>query len=222
MNAQFLERAMEALMQGLGITLKVFLFALVLGLVVGLVVALMRISSSKILKVIARVYVDLIRGTPIIVQLFFIYFGINAFAGKNDLDFLSMSNMTAGIITVGLNAGAYFSEIIRAGIQGVDKGQVEAARSLGMSKTQTMIKIVLPQAFRRMIPTLVNQSIISLKDTSLLSVIGLADITQRGEMLSAATYKSFETWIVVAAFYLVLVWILSMIGSFLERKFDIK
>lgn len=143
----------------------IFVIAIILGFLMGLLVALLRLAPIKILNWIVKVYVDAIRGTPFIVQLFFIYFGVNS------LNLISLDSTTAGIITVAINAGAYFAEIIRAGIQSIDKGQTEAARSIGFTGAQTMRYIVLPQAFRRMLPTITNQSIISLKDTSLLSVI---------------------------------------------------
>lgn len=216
MDANFIERAIGVLNIGGVLTLKIFISAIVLGFLVGLITALMRTSKILILKAISRVYVELVRGTPLLVQLFFIYFGLNT------LEYVNLSAVQAGIITVGINAGAYLSEIIRAGIQGIDKGQLEAARSLGMGKTKTMIYIVLPQAFRRMLPAFVNQCIISLKDTSLLSAIGIAEITQQGEMLASDTYMFFETWIIVGIYYLILSWILSMIGTFLERKYEIK
>lgn len=216
MDMALLDRLMPALMQGLTMTMKIFVIAIIAGFILGLVVALMRLSKIWIVKSIASVYVTVIRGTPMIVQLFFIYFGINS------LDAISLDNVTAGILTLTLNAGAYFAEIIRAGILAVDKGQVEAARSLGMSKTKTMTLIVIPQALRRMVPTITNQSIISLKDTSLLSIIGIADITQRGDVVASATFQSFEVWTIVGCVYLVIIWILTLIGSYIERKYQIK
>lgn len=216
MDMVLLDRLMPALMQGLTMTMKIFVIAIIAGFILGLVVALMRLSKIWVVKSIASVYVTVIRGTPMIVQLFFIYFGINS------LDAISLDNVTAGILTLTLNAGAYFAEIIRAGILAVDKGQVEAARSLGMSKTKTMTLIVIPQALRKMVPTITNQSIISLKDTSLLSIIGIADITQRGDVVASATFQSFEVWTIVGCVYLVIIWILTLIGSYIERKYQIK
>src|SRR5690606_41169226 len=124
--------AFPYLMEGLQVTLYIFAIAIVIGFLIGLVVALFRLAPLKILNWIAKIFVDAIRGTPFIVQLFFIYFGLNS------LDFISLDNTTAGIVTVAINAGAYFSEIIRAGIQSIDKGQTEAARSLGLNSTQNM------------------------------------------------------------------------------------
>ncbi|ACB61161.1 MULTISPECIES: amino acid ABC transporter permease [Exiguobacterium] len=203
-------------LEGLQITLYIFIIAVIVGFLIGLIVALMRLSPLKILNGIAIVYIDVIRGTPFIVQLFFIYFGLNS------LEWLSMDRMYAGILTVAINAGAYFAEIIRAGIQSIDKGQTEAARSLGMTGRQTMTQIVLPQAFRRMLPTITNQSIISLKDTSLLSIIGIADLTQQGQVQQATTFEPFIVWTVVGLMYFVVIYLLSLLGKFLERRFTLR
>ncbi|HCN58159.1 MULTISPECIES: amino acid ABC transporter permease [unclassified Exiguobacterium] len=203
-------------LEGLQITLYIFIIAVIVGFIIGLIVALMRLSPLKILNGIAIVYIDVIRGTPFIVQLFFIYFGLNS------LEWLSMDRMYAGILTVAINAGAYFAEIIRAGIQSIDKGQTEAARSLGMTGRQTMTQIVLPQAFRRMLPTITNQSIISLKDTSLLSIIGIADLTQQGQVQQATTFEPFIVWTVVGLMYFVVIYLLSLLGKFLERRFTLR
>lgn len=203
-------------LEGLQITLYIFIIAVIVGFIIGLIVALMRLSPLKILNGIAIVYIDVIRGTPFIVQLFFIYFGLNS------LEWLSMDRMYAGILTVAINAGAYFAEIIRAGIQSIDKGQTEASRSLGMTGRQTMTQIVLPQAFRRMLPTITNQSIISLKDTSLLSIIGIADLTQQGQVQQATTFEPFIVWTVVGLMYFVVIYLLSLLGKFLERRFTLR
>nr|WP_251047754.1 amino acid ABC transporter permease [Planococcus sp. ISL-109] len=203
-------------MEGLQVTLYIFGIAIVIGFLIGLIVALLRLAPLKILNWIAKIFVDAIRGTPFIVQLFFIYFGLNS------LGFFSLDNTTAGIVTVAINAGAYFSEIIRAGIQSIDKGQTEAARSLGLNPTQTMRHIILPQAFRRMLPTITNQAIISLKDTSLLSVIGVADLTQEGRIQASATFDAFNVYLILGIIYFVVIYLLSMLASFVERKFVLR
>lgn len=203
-------------MEGLQVTLYIFGIAIVIGFLIGLIVALLRLAPLTILNWIAKIFVDAIRGTPFIVQLFFIYFGLNS------LGFFSLDNTTAGIVTVAINAGAYFSEIIRAGIQSIDKGQTEAARSLGLNSTQTMRYIILPQAFRRMLPTITNQAIISLKDTSLLSVIGVADLTQEGRIQASATFDAFNVYLILGIIYFVVIYLLSMLASFVERKFVLR
>jgi len=211
-----IRNAFPYLMEGLQVTLYIFVIAIILGFLIGLVVALLRLAPIKILNWIAKIFVDAIRGTPFIVQLFFIYFGLNS------LGFFSLDNTTAGIVTVAINAGAYFSEIIRAGIQSIDKGQTEAARSLGLNATQNMRFIILPQAFRRMLPTITNQAIISLKDTSLLSVIGIADLTQEGRIQASATFDAFNVYLIVGIIYFVVIYLLSMLASFVERKFVLR
>ncbi|WP_214859905.1 MULTISPECIES: amino acid ABC transporter permease [Exiguobacterium] len=213
---EVVKTAFPFFLEGLQVTLYIFIIAVIVGFLIGLVVALMRLSPSKILNGIAIVYIDVIRGTPFIVQLFFIYFGLNS------LEWLSMDRMYAGILTVAINAGAYFAEIIRAGIQSIDKGQTEAARSLGMTGRQTMVQIILPQAFRRMLPTITNQSIISLKDTSLLSIIGIADLTQQGQVQQSTTFEPFIVWSVVGLMYFVIIYLLSVVAKFLERRFTLR
>ncbi|NYE03291.1 polar amino acid transport system permease protein [Bacillus niacini] len=208
--------ALPILLKGLQVTLYIFLIAILLGFLIGLVIALLRLAPLKILNWIAKIYVDAIRGTPFIVQLFFIYFGINS------LQFISLNSTTAGIITVAINAGAYFAEIIRAGIQSIDKGQTEAARSIGFTGAQTMRYIILPQAFRRMLPTITNQSIISLKDTSLLSVIGIADLTQQGQIQASATFEAFKIWLAVGVIYFIVIYLLTLLANFVERRFQLR
>ncbi|MDP1417709.1 amino acid ABC transporter permease [Peribacillus simplex] len=208
--------ALPILLKGLQVTLYIFVIAIILGFLIGLVVALLRLAPIKILNWIAKVYVDAIRGTPFIVQLFFIYFGVNS------LNLISLDSTTAGIITVAINAGAYFAEIIRAGIQSIDKGQTEAARSIGFTSTQTMRYVVLPQAFRRMLPTITNQSIISLKDTSLLSVIGIADLTQQGQIQASATFEAFKIWLAVGVIYFIIIYLLTLIANFIERRVQVR
>lgn len=208
--------AMPMLLDGLQVTLYIFAIAIVIGFLIGLVVALLRLSPLKILNWLAVIYVDAIRGTPFIVQLFFIYFGINS------LQILSLDSTTAGILTVAINAGAYFAEIIRAGIQSIDKGQTEAARSIGFTASQTMRFIILPQAFRRMLPTITNQSIISLKDTSLLSVIGIADLTQQGQIQASATFEAFTIWLAVGVIYFIVIYLLTLLANFVERRFQLR
>ncbi|NHM32866.1 amino acid ABC transporter permease [Neobacillus terrae] len=208
--------AIPLLLKGLEVTIYIFIIAIILGFLLGLLVALFRLAPIKILNWIAIVYVNAIRGTPFIVQLFFIYFGINS------LHFVSLNSTTAGIITVAINAGAYFSEIIRAGIQSIDKGQTEAARSLGLTGSQAMRHVILPQAFRRMLPTITNQSIISLKDTSLLSIIGIADLTQQGQIQASATFEAFKIWLTVGVIYFIIIYLISALASFVERRFELR
>lgn len=208
--------ALPYLVQGLKVTLHIFFFSIIFGFLIGLVVALIRLTPFKIFNWIAKAFVDIIRGTPFIVQLFFIYFGMNS------LEFISLDRTVAGILTVSLNAGAYFSEIIRTGIQSIDKGQTEASRSLGLSQAYTMRAVILPQAFRRMLPTITNQTIISFKDTSLLSIIGIADIVQRGKVQASTTFQHFEIWLTVGVIYFIVIYVLSLLSSLVERRFELR
>ena len=209
------KESLPSLLSGLAVTLKVTIISVCFATILGLFFGLMSISNSKVLKLIASIYVDIIRGTPLIVQAFFIYFGL-----PSALSF-KMSAITAGVITIGANAGAYMAEIFRAGILAVDKGQLEASRSLGLSYGQSMQKIILPQAVRKMIPAIINQFIISLKDTSLLTVIGIRELTQSGEIIVASTYKAFEIWTIVGAFYLIIITAISYTSRFIERRLRI-
>ncbi|NHN32218.1 amino acid ABC transporter permease [Paenibacillus agricola] len=202
-----------SLWSGTLMTLKITAVALVAASVIGLIVGLMNISRIKTLKVAAIIYIDLIRGTPLIVQAFFIYFGL-----PSVLD-IRITALAAGLIALSLNAGAYMAEIFRAGIISVDKGQMEAARSLGLPYGRTMIKVILPQAIQRMIPAILNQVVISLKDTSILSAIGIRELTQSGEIIIASNYKAFEIWGMVGMMYLVIITLLSYASRRIERYF---
>lgn len=216
MNTELLiKQSMPALLSGLKVTIEITIIALIIATIIGLIVGLMNISSNKILKVIATIYIDIVRGTPLIVQAFFIYFGLPA-----ALDF-KINALAAGIIAISFNAGAYIAEIFRAGILSIDNGQMEAARSLGLPYSTAMRKIILPQAIRRMIPALINQFIISLKDTSILSVIGIQELTQSGEIVIASTFRSFQIWSVVGIMYFIIIMILSVFSRRLERRLSI-
>lgn len=197
---------------GIGMTLGMTLFSLILAMILGLVSCLFAISNVKILRGISHVYVDLIRGTPLLVQIFMIYFGLTS-----ALQF-RMPAFTAAVIVLSLNAGAYSSEIFRSGIAAVNKGQMEAARSLGMPYSKAMYRVILPQAFRIVVPSLVNQFIITLKDTSILSVIGVVEITKTGQLIIANNFESFKTWCIVAICYLIVILPLSKFSKMLERR----
>lgn len=204
--------SIPVLIEGLKMTLIIASSSLVFAMLIGLLVSLLRLSGKKALDILARGYIDIIRGTPLIIQAFFLYFGVP------DLLNIRIGNLTAGIIIMSLNAGAYMSEVFRGGILSVDKGQTEAARSLGLSEGKTMRKVILPQAVKNMVPAFINQMIISLKDTSLLSVIGLGELTQRGQIVVAATYNSFEVYFIVGVMYFVLIKAISLFGEMVERR----
>ena len=207
------DRYME-IVRGLGNTLLITFFALLLGVAIGLVVALCKVTASenkklKILDVIAEVYLTVIRGTPVVLQLMIWYFIILASA-KNPIP--------VAILGFGINSGAYVAEIFRAGIQAVDSGQMEAGRSLGLSYAQTMRKIVLPQAFKNVLPALGNEFITLLKETSVAGYIAVHDLTRGAYNIRNATYSSFPPLIGAALIYLIIVMILTSLLSRLERR----
>lgn len=207
-----IKSSLPALFVGLGKTLLYTLISLFFAFILGLIFGFMKVGRNKWLRGIATVFVDLFRGIPLIVLAFFIYFGIPQALG------FTMPLFLAAILTLSLNAGAYVTEIIRGGIQSIDRGQMEAARSLGLPYRKAMIKIIIPQAIRVMIPAFINQLVITLKDTSILSVIGLVELTQSGKIVIARTFASFDIWLTVAVMYLVVITILTKISSRLEGK----
>ena len=208
-----LERAWPFLSAGFQVTIEIFLVSIILGLVIGFVACMMRLSKFKILNAIAWVYIWLIRGTPMIVQALVVYFGLpQAIPGFHPTPFM------AGVITLSLNAGAYLTEIFRSGIQAVPKGQTEAARSLGLSSGRTTFKIVLPQAVKIAVPPMVNQFIITLKDTSILTVIGLAEIVNKATQYVSVRYDYFETYLLVGAFFLAFTSLLMILAHYMEKR----
>jgi His/Glu/Gln/Arg/opine family amino acid ABC transporter permease subunit len=205
------------LLRGMGVTVETTVIALVFATALGLLFCFCQLSRFAALRVTARSYIWLVRGTPLLVQTFFIYFGVPQLIQSFGVDF-RLSPFAAGVITLTLNAGAYIAEIFRGGIEAVDPGQMEAARSLGFSHTRAMFRVVLPQAVRISIPNFVNQFIISLKDTSIISVISLADIVYEAKIYIGRTMQSFATWTIVGLFYLVIIALLSQLSLFVEKK----
>lgn len=202
----------SALSSGLVTTIWITLVSFIIAMIIGIVIGLMRSSQSVILSSIGLVYVDIMRGVPLLVLAFFIYFGIPQMTGIN------MSASIAGILTLSLNAAAYVAENVRGGIQAVAKGQREAGRSLGLSYGTTMRRIILPQAFKIMVPSFINQFVITLKDTSILSVIGLVELTQTGRIIIARTYQSGSMWLIIGLMYIILITILTKISNRLEKE----
>lgn len=207
------------LLKAMGQTLIMAFYSLCFASIIGLIFGMLSVLKSRVCRFISRIFVDVIRGVPMIVLAFFVFFGV-PYAAKN---LLHISNFTlpalqAGIICLSLNCGAYMSEIIRAGILSVDVGQMEAARSLGLPYRSAMAKVVLPQAIRTMIPSIINQFIITLKDTSILSVIGFPELVNSAKNVVANTFMSFQTWLIVGVMYLIVITILSRIARYLEKK----
>ncbi|MEJ2471847.1 MAG: amino acid ABC transporter permease [Desulfuromonadales bacterium] len=201
------------LLWGLWTTLWISAAASVFGLIIGLITGLCRVSRNLTLRNLAITYIELIRGTPLLVQIFIFYFFLGTV--------LDISRILAGISALAIFAGAYVAEIIRAGIQSIPKGQMEAARSLGMTVPQAMIHIILPQAFKRTLPPMAGQFISLIKDSSLVSVIAITDLTKSGREVITSTFATFEIWFVVAFLYLLLTSVLSQVISWVERRLSV-
>jgi His/Glu/Gln/Arg/opine family amino acid ABC transporter permease subunit len=217
--SRVIQQGVPLLLDGIKLTIGISILSILIGMVIGLITCLMGMSKSKILKSIAAIYVWIIRGTPMLVQAFLVFFAMPQVIQLVVPDFRIVA-FQAGVITLSVNVGAYMSEIFRGGIQAVPKGQTEAARSLGMTHVQTLRRVVLPQAFKISIPSIVNQFIITVKDTSILSVIGLGEIVNKAKTYVGSTYQFFATYILVAAFYLVVISILMIISKQVEKKFS--
>lgn len=212
MDFELIQRALPILLMGAGVTIEITAFSVAIGFFIGLFVGIARISQFKILQIMAAVYADCIRGTPLLVQIFLIYFALPMAIGQRVEPFI------AAVAACGINSGAYVSEIFRAGIQAINVGQMEAGRSLGLTWWQTMRFIILPQAFKNILPPLGNEFIAMLKDSSLVSVIGFEELTRRGQLIIAQTYGSFEIWMTVAVLYLIMTMAISRIVAFLEKR----
>ncbi|MGI5971260.1 MAG: amino acid ABC transporter permease [Oscillospiraceae bacterium] len=214
-----INEATPLLLYGIRMTVLVSVVSILIGILIGFFSCLMSISSFRILRAISGLYIWLIRGTPMLVQALIVYFGFPQLV-QLIIPGFRLGPFSAAIITLSLNAGAYISEIFRGGIKAVDVGQVEAARSLGLSSARTMIKVILPQAFKIAIPSMVNQFIISIKDTSILSVIGLAELVNKARVYVGASYQYFATYSLVALYYLVVISILMILMKKVEKKLN--
>ena len=203
------------LLTGVKLTILITIFGLLIGFALGALSGLMKISRNIVLRKIAGIYIESIRGTPIMVQVMFIYFGLPLALG------MRIPPMMAGIAAIAVNSGAYIAEIVRGAFQSIERGQTEAGRSIGLTHFQTMYYVIWPQAFRRMIPPLGNQFIISLKDTSLLVVVGVGELTRTGQEIIASNFRAFEVWLTVAIMYLIMTLSLSRVLNYIEKRMDI-
>ncbi len=220
--------SLPVLLLGAVKTLQITTISVFIGCILGLAAGLARLSQRRILRFLATCYVDFIRGTPLLVQVVIVYFGIPQVLREIQSYLVNAYGITpffknipvflAAVIACSLNSGAYVAEIFRAGIQSIDKGQMEAARSLGMTHGQAMRYVILPQAFKRVIPPLGNEFIALLKDTSVLSVIGFEELFRRGQLIVGATYQAFQIYLTVAFIYLVMVIAFSRLVDYLERR----
>ncbi len=194
------------------VTLKFTFLSTIMGFLGGFILALITLSKKRILSFLAKAYISVFRGTPLLVQLMLIYFATPQLTGY------TISPLEAGVLSFGLNSAAYISEALRGGILSVDRGQWEASMSLGVPTWRFVLDVILPQAVKNALPSLVNESIMLLKDSSLVSVIGVADTLRWADLIQAKTFRAFEAFIVAAAVYYVLVMLLNFIGAWLEKK----
>lgn len=200
------------LLKGVPYTLLISFGGLAIGFLIGIFFGLLRISPMKWLRWPAVTYIEIFRGTPVLVQVLFIFYGLPQLLGG------PIDAVTAGIAAIAVNSGAYISEIVRGGVQSIERGQREAGLSLGLSRVQTFRHVIWPQAFRRMIPALGNQGIISIKDTSLFAVIGVGELVRQGQIYIATTFNALEVYLMVAVMYLIITLSLSIALRMLERK----
>ena len=198
-------------LKGAGITIVIAFFAVIFGTVLGLLLSLMKLSENKILRFIAGAYIEFVRGTPSLVQIWIVYLGLSNIG-------LNLPDLVTGIIALSLNSGAYVAEIIRAGINSIDRGQKEAADSLGLTYRETMKSIILPQAIRNVLPALSNEFITLLKETSVAGYIGIIELVKAADIIASGTYNYFFPLIIIAIIYLILTIGLSKLLTIFEKK----
>ena len=214
-EASVMWESVPVLMNGAKLTIYITLIGLFFGFILGALAGIGKISKNKFINRMTNIYVESVRGTPLMVQVMFLYFGLPLALG------MRVPPMTAGIVAIAVNSGAYISEIVRGAVQSINVGQTEAARSIGLTNFQAMTYVIWPQAFKRMIPPLGNQFIISLKDTSLLVVIGVGELTRQGQEIIAVNFRSFEVWMTVALMYLVMTMTIAKLLHLLEKRLRI-
>lgn len=205
-------KKMPLLIDGTLLTLQLTSIAVSLGFIIGTIAGMGRLSKNRIIKSISAIYIDFIRGTPLLVQILLVYMGLPQIIGR------PVPAMVAAIVSLSVNSGAYVAEIVRAGIQSIDKGQMEAARSLGMNHNQTMFQVILPQAFRRIIPPLGNEFIAMLKDSSLVSVIALEELMRKAQLVYTRDYRPFDILFAVSIIYLIMTLTISQFVRYSERR----
>jgi len=223
LDFSFLKDYYMFFINGAKITILLAILTIIFGVILGVLLALMRISRNPILKGIAAVYIEFIRGTPIMVQLFIFYYGLS-FVGITfpDISVLgsNLNDLMAGVIALSINSAAYVAEIVRAGIQAVDKGQMEAARSLGLTYSMSMRTIILPQAIKNILPALGNEFIAIIKESSIVSIIGIHELMFNNSTVRGITFRPFEPLIVTAIVYFVITFSLSTLVRALERRLE--
>jgi len=209
---QLLKDSLPSLLSGLGVTIEIAVISLILAVILGIILGIFSISKSKILKTISTVYIYMVRGTPLMIQALFLYFGVGQALN------IRFDPMVAAVIVLTVNASAYMAEIFRGGIQAVDNGQMEAARSLGLSYYKAMRKVILPQAIKIMVPSILNQFIVTLKDTSILSVISIRELTLSGQIIIARNFQPMNMYAIVAVMYFIIITLLTLVSRYVERR----
>jgi polar amino acid transport system permease protein len=225
MNFSFLSKYWMYYVIGAKNTVLLALLAVVIGVMIGILLAVCRISKNRPIRFLATAYVEFIRGTPLLVQLFIIYYGLQTIGIRfpdvpvvSEILGINFGDFMAGVITMGINSGAYVCEIFRAGIQSIDKGQSEAARSLGLSYPKTLIYVVIPQAIRNVLPALGNEFVVVIKESSIVSIIGIADLMYKANTVRGNTFQPFEPLLVAALVYFVLTFPLSKLLAHIEKR----
>ncbi len=211
----------QVLFIGAIISLIIAIVAMFIGLILGVIGASFRLSKNKFLNLISFIYVEFIRGTPMLLQIMFIFLGLPTVYKEITGEALQLNPLIVGTIAMGINSGAYTTELIRAGIQGIDKGQWEASKSIGLNYFQTMKLVILPQVFKRTLPPLVSEIIILIKDSSLISVIGGLELMNRAKFIGARYYDSITPLLIASLFYLVMTMTLSYFARKLERRLEV-
>ena len=207
--------SLPTLLQEAKLTVQLTSIAVFFGIILGTIAGMIRLSKGP-LRLAAASYIDIIRGTPLLVQTFLIFYGLPSLISR------PIPAYTAAVLALSINSGAYVGEIVRAGIQSIDKGQWEAAASLGLSGSQTMGLIILPQAFRRILPPLGNEFIALLKDSSLVSVIALEELVRKGQIIIGRTFRPFEVWLAVAVIYFVMTFAVSRLVNLAEKRVAVR
>ena len=211
MNFSFLETYWPYYVSGVWSTIYFSIFTVIFGVILGVMLALMKLSIFKPFKWFAISYINFVRGTPILIQIYIVYFGLFSFG-------INLADNAAGITALAINSGAYVAEIVRAGIEAVDKGQIEAARSLGMTSFSTTRRIVIPQAIKNILPALCNEFIVVTKNTSMLSIIGIHDLMYNTDTIRGNTMLAFEPLIIAAIIYFTVSYVISKLVQYLERR----
>lgn len=215
----------DVFMSGIKVTIIISLFSCLFGLILGIILAFMKISGVKILQAIAGVYVEVIRGTPVLVQISLMFFGL-PYLGIHfpniQIMGIDFERLSAGMLALSLNSGAYQCEIVRSGIQSIGKGQLEGAMSLGFSKWESMMRIVIPQALRNILPVIGNEFVTLIKESSQVSVIGMADLMYCATTIQGISFQPFPPLVIVAAYYFIMTFFCSCCLKLLERKYNLK